>query len=736
MPGYRDLTRPQLVALLKDRGIYRGASKFRKPELVDRLEENDRRNAPSPPPEPEPDGDDGDADPERIPYTTLPNGDSYILPLEASGTTSNAIDIITQEEFKPGDKIKKLFYPDGREGPSYIDQGLFDFMKSQGYNKISEGPTGEDMSSVSWSSDWDVPGDKCGDVVIRYSDATFRKVGLVNGKIPAPWAKPQAIAVYILTTTVPSNLLNEDWCRNIQVVSLPHNVESIGNFAFMHCKFKSIRLPHSNITFGLGYRIFPESCTSIYVGDGRKFNFSFFYNIPKVNFGDSFFFNICFYYWYNRAAPVPGKISAVIISLFLLCAERAPGATIDTLAKLVVDMRVDVNVKFPYNGNFRLGNTFKGNFVYYLDDNTTFLEQLIKTKGVGLGPRVNNNYRTNLLKAVPALIRIGATDFEALFCASEYGNANVVEMLLENGVDVDSPNPNFLGHTPLWAASWRGQAEVVEMLLRAGADVDKATGDDGDTPLDIASGPEGGSEGHFEVVKILLAAGADPNPGNGGSPLYSASIGGHDEMVEVLLRAGANVNYAGVAGWIGATPLWAASWEGSLESVEMLLKAGADVNIARTDADGGSSLYDSIEYEDAETDTGSSPLYAASRCGHANIVRALLAAGADVNKARLGTGETSLYASSFDGDPAIVKMLIDAGADLNKATTDNGMTPLYIASARNHFEVVEMLINAGADVNKARTDDGTTPLYIASMAWDRTTIANLLRAAGGVLHSF
>ena len=79
-------------------------------------------------------------------------------------------------------------------------------MKSQGYNKISEGPTGEDMSSVSWSSDWDVPGDKCGDVVIRYSDATFRKVGLVNDKIPAPWAKPQAIAVYILTTTVPADL--------------------------------------------------------------------------------------------------------------------------------------------------------------------------------------------------------------------------------------------------------------------------------------------------------------------------------------------------------------------------------------------------------------------------------------------------------------------------------------------------------------------------------------------------
>ena len=39
----------------------------------------------------------------------------------------------------------------------------------------------------------------------------------------------------------------------------------------------------------------------------------------------------------------------------------------------------------------------------------------MKTKGVGLGPRVNGNARTDLLKAVPALIRIGATDFDALF---------------------------------------------------------------------------------------------------------------------------------------------------------------------------------------------------------------------------------------------------------------------------------------------------------------------------------
>ena len=47
-----------------------------------------------------------------------------------------------------------------------------------------------------------------------------------------------------------------------------------------------------------------------------------------------------------------------------------------------------------------------------------------------------------------------------------------------------------------------------------------------------------------------------------------------------------------------------------------------------------------------------------------------------------------------------MRALIEAGADVNKAR-DNGVTPLFIAAHKGHEAVVRALIEAGADVNKA-----------------------------------
>jgi cytohesin len=93
--------------------------------------------------------------------------------------------------------------------------------------------------------------------------------------------------------------------------------------------------------------------------------------------------------------------------------------------------------------------------------------------------------------------------------------------------------------------------------------------------------------------------------------------------------------------------------------------------------------------------------------GHIEIVRALIDAGADVNKVR-DNGMTPLFAAAYKGHGDIVRALIDAGADVNKAR-DDGATPLFAAAQQGHVEIVRALIDAGADVNKAR-DVGETLL--------------------------
>ena len=53
------------------------------------------------------------------------------------------------------------------------------------------------------------------------------------------------------------------------------------------------------------------------------------------------------------------------------------------------------------------------------------------------------------------------------------------------------------------------------------------------------------------------------------------------------------------------------------------------------------------------------------------MVKALIEAGADVNKARQRRRDAAVHGRS-EGHEAVVKALIEAGADVNKADNDGG----------------------------------------------------------------
>ncbi|RDW60559.1 hypothetical protein BP6252_11942 [Coleophoma cylindrospora] len=159
----------------------------------------------------------------------------------------------------------------------------------------------------------------------------------------------------------------------------------------------------------------------------------------------------------------------------------------------------------------------------------------------------------------------------------------------------------------------------------------------------------------------------------------------------------------------GTTLLYYLSDRGVHEVVKELLAAGADVN-----AQGG-------EYGNA--------LQAASFGGHEEIVKQLLAAGADVN-AQGGYFGNALQAASFGGHEEILKQLLAAGADVN-AQGGWYSNALQAASEGGHEEIMKQLLAAGADVN-VQGGEYSNALQAASEGGHEEIVKQLLAAGADV----
>ena len=103
----------------------------------------------------------------------------------------------------------------------------------------------------------------------------------------------------------------------------------------------------------------------------------------------------------------------------------------------------------------------------------------------------------------------------------------------------------------------------------------------------------------------------------------------------------------------------------------------------------------------------STDLHEAAEKGDIKAVKALLAAGAEIN-AKNSDGETPLHCAAWSGQAELAKILLQAGAGVN-AKDKGGRTPLHSAAVLSHTETARELLCAGAEVN-AKDDDGDTPL--------------------------
>jgi ankyrin repeat protein len=226
---------------------------------------------------------------------------------------------------------------------------------------------------------------------------------------------------------------------------------------------------------------------------------------------------------------------------------------------------------------------------------------------------------------------------------------------------------NRAGDAEAWSeAIGRQDLTALEEMLDTNQDPDRA-GSGGKTALMIAA-----QAGDRDLVARLIEAGADVNARNEhlGTPLMFAATGGSVPVTRALIERGAQVDAVAQLGW---TPLLLAAAKGNTEAALLLIGSGADPNLA----DG----------------YGWTPLMRAITGRHGDTVRALLATGSMDLGAREESGATALHIAAGEGQADMVAALLAAGAD--PALPDGaGRTPAAVARIMGHQGLAARLTQA------------------------------------------
>jgi ankyrin repeat protein len=384
----------------------------------------------------------------------------------------------------------------------------------------------------------------------------------------------------------------------------------------------------------------------------------------------------------------------------------------------------------------------------------------------------------NDLELMHLLIKAGAVASTAnrygvtpLQLAAVNGEPKAIELLLEAGADPNAVLPE--GETVLMTAARTGRVEAMRLLLDRGAKVDARENWYGETPLIWAAG-----ENHPEAVKLLLARGADVNARSGAmkyqrrrsgqsimplgewTPLMYAARQNAIAAGRVLIAGGADLNLVDPD---GATALVVAIINGNYDFAAELVRAGADPNIADKDA-GMAALYATIDMHRLAIGHGRPNPRTDTDLSAVDLVKLLLEKGADPNAklkaptmqrqhtagdGSLGAGATPLLRASKSGDIEVIKLLLAAGADLHGTLPNKSNAIMFAAglgwrdgspaapsfdqgTPEEAVEAIRLLKSAGLDINSTN-DAGDTPLHAAVSGRASVVIVRALLAEGANL---
>lgn len=291
----------------------------------------------------------------------------------------------------------------------------------------------------------------------------------------------------------------------------------------------------------------------------------------------------------------------------------------------------------------------------------------------------------------------------------------------------DKPVKLEIGDTPsksleqqLWEAAYEADILKVRSLLKAGVSPD-AMSEDNTTPLQIATMVKDGAP----IVRAMIEAGADVNKANdaGITPLFFACLKPDIDtgIPQMLIKAGAKFNARTEK---GETPLMIAACTGKEKAVRALLAAGADINVICEEK--GLAHIGCIQV-DSSFDAPYDALKIAYCKKFDNIVKLLIEAGADANAKYSGTPMVFKYLDN----PAMLRVFLKHGYRLENKDA-KGNTALIQTVGIPNWESAEILIRAGANVNVGDSEHQFTPLMVAAFLNEIDLMKLIIKKGGDV----